>query len=142
MIDDHSRSAKKAKAKRTAHWHGCTTCTDRYEDTCASAAIDGQCSTCRGLSSSRLLEDNRKPRDCCIARARLTTKEENKTYHLAGTRLWFICPVCSRPHPYDPKHQQPTRPIAAENALTWSFLTNTLIRAPKNAMPPTTSEKP
>jgi hypothetical protein len=94
--------------KGSLHAHGCTRCHIRYQDACRELA-DRLCTGCRGGRPWQLLIDNASPKDCCVATARLATKDEKSTYRLAGTRLWFICAQCKRTHPFDPKHEDPNR---------------------------------
>lgn len=98
-----SEPTRKSATKKTVHWHGCQRCHTGYEDNCTTKTVDGLCIACRGGRAWQLLIDSRAPRPCCQA-ARLVTKEQRETYRLAGGHLWFICPVCARTHPYDPKN--------------------------------------
>lgn len=94
--------------RRTYHAHGCRQCRTRYQDNCEQHGEDDLCPKCSGLAPSQLLIDNAAPHDCCYARSRLATKDERKTYHLAGRSNWFLCIACGRTHP--------TRPIRKEDA--------------------------
>lgn len=89
--------------KGSLHAHGCARCHVRYEDACAEPGTDQLCTACRGGRPWQALIDSRLPRDCCREQARLVSKDDKDRYRLAGTRLWFICPGCSRTHPYDPR---------------------------------------
>lgn len=89
--------------KGNLHAHGCTGCATRYEDACATPAVNGRCTRCRGGRAWQLLIDNRLPGPCCRDKARLVTKAQKETYRLGGTTLWFICPQCARTHPFDPR---------------------------------------
>jgi hypothetical protein len=88
------------------HAHGCTRCAVRYEDACTEHTIDGLCTACRGGRAWQLLIDNAAPHECCTHNSRLVSKAEKITYHLAGTRLWFICATCSRTHPFNPRRTE------------------------------------
>lgn len=92
------------------HAHGCAACHTRYEDACPTPADDARCTPCRGGQPWQYLIDNRAPRDCCRQNARLATKDDKSRYKLAGSRLWFICPTCSRTHPFDPKPKPRAKP--------------------------------
>lgn len=85
------------------HAHGCRQCHIRYQDACPTPAEDATCKGCRGLRVWQLLIDGAASKDCCIATARLVTKDEKDTYRLAGSHLWFICTVCKRTQPHDPR---------------------------------------
>jgi hypothetical protein len=88
--------------KGSRHAHGCTSCHTRYEDACLTPDTDGRCTGCRGGKPWTLLIENASPKTCCIAQGRPATKDERKTYKLAGAHVWFICPTCKRTHPFDP----------------------------------------
>lgn len=88
-------------AKKTWHLHACTTCRRTYGDTCETATSNATCNECRsGLVSA--YGKGRNPIACCLSGARLATKDEIKTYRLAGPGPWWICRTCSRQHGYDP----------------------------------------
>lgn len=109
----NNNEPKRARKKKTAHWHGCKRCQSPYEDACAQTKEDGLCSPCRGLAPWQYLIDNKKPRACCVAGSRTVTKDEMRSYSLAGARTWFICPTCSRTQPFDPK-RHPERQIGSK----------------------------
>lgn len=90
----------------TVHAHGCTTCKTRYEDTCRTPAVNGQCAVCQGLQPWQLLIDNRKPRDCCRAHSRLCNRDERNTWRLSEGCSWFRCLICSRTFPYIQPRQE------------------------------------
>lgn len=92
---------------KTVHAHGCPTCRSRYEDNCEDRTTDEQCSWCR---AGRSMEErgihyhNRQPKDCCRQDSRIATKEEIKSYTLAGASTWYICKTCARTHPTKPRN--------------------------------------
>lgn len=90
---------------KTYHHHGCRQCRTRYSDNCADRGEDDLCTGCRGGIPSQLLIDSAAPKACCYAGARLATRDERKTYALAGRSNWFICPTCKRTHPTRPKKE-------------------------------------
>jgi len=94
--------------KRELHAHGCRQCRTRYMDVCQARDEDDLCLACRGGTPSQLLINGRAPHACCLA-SRLATKEEKKTYDLAGRSNWHICPACSRTHPYKPTDKEIVR---------------------------------
>lgn len=81
--------------KKTWHVHICRACGINYQDTCTTPIEDGKCTGCRGGIPWQLLIDNAKPRTCCLE-SRLATRDERKTYRLAGRANWRICPSCKR----------------------------------------------
>jgi hypothetical protein len=99
-----------AKVKRwnnERHAHGCVHCGIRYEDACADSSLDARCTTCRGGRAWDLLIEHNAPGECCATHARIVRKEERDTYHLAGTRIWFICTRCARTSTFDPATSNP-----------------------------------
>lgn len=98
-----------AETKAThVHAHGCRQCDGRYEDTCDDNKSDTVCGSCRvgkSLDQRGLLFDNRRPKECCRDNSRPASKEEIKTYRLAGAHKWWICATCKRTHPFNPKEQ-------------------------------------
>ncbi len=92
-----------AGSTKTVHAHGCTQCHGRYEDNCTDK-IDRICTNCRsGRTAESGLYVGRLPQDCCFTYSRLSTKDDLKTYTLAGQHVWWTCPVCFRTHPCKPE---------------------------------------
>lgn len=85
--------------------HACRGCGLRYIDGCDEIGEDGLCIRCRGGRPWQLLIDNAAPRECCL-RARLVTKDERKTYRLAGRANWLICPLCKRTFGHKPQPEE------------------------------------
>lgn len=85
------------------HWHACTRCRRvQYDDNCTEPDIDRLCMRCRGGRPWQLLLQNRAPRTCCREVSRLATKDEKKSYSLAGSGRWWICQACARTQPFNP----------------------------------------
>jgi hypothetical protein len=97
----------KKRWNRERHAHGCVRCGIRYEDACADSPTDALCTTCRGGRSWELLIEHNAPADCCRTNSRIVRKEERDTYHLAGSRIWFICTRCARTATFDPRLSNP-----------------------------------
>ena len=83
------------------HAHGCRQCRTRYEDACADTKANALCAGCRGTRVWQLLIDNASPHSCCLD-SRIATKDECKSYSLAGSATWWICPACKRTQVYKP----------------------------------------
>jgi hypothetical protein len=94
-----------AGARKTWHVHACRACGIRYVDGCDQINEDDRCTGCRGGRPWQLLIDNAAPRECCL-RSRLATKDERKTYRLAGRSNWHICPVCKRTQGHKPREEE------------------------------------
>lgn len=95
-------------SSKLLHAHGCRQCRARYVDACTTRDEDHLCIECRGGIPWRLLIANAAPRPCCVTHGRLATKDEKKTYALAGRSNWFICPTCKRTHPTRPALKETT----------------------------------
>src|SRR4051794_21987806 len=97
-----SRSPR--KDKKTVHWHACTepSCRIKYEDTCETPPVDGLCTRCRGYLPWWELIESAMWSECCFANTRPVTKQEIKSYSLAGSQTWFRCKTCARMQVYEP----------------------------------------
>lgn len=95
--------------KNTLHRHGCITCHDRYDDACATPAVNAQCLNCVTGRPVRMaiLMLGQMPKDCCRVHCRRPTKDERERYSLAGDAPWFICSVCKLTHPFDDPSYSP-----------------------------------
>lgn len=92
-------------AKSELHYHGCSKCRRRYNDTCTErpmVTVQGVCMSCRMGRTSTLMTGI-EPRDCCRKTVRLANKNDLKTYRLAGPGPWWLCLVCARQFAYDPR---------------------------------------
>jgi len=87
------------------HAHGCGRCGLRYADSCDDSLDDGVCASCRGGRPRPLWDRNSDPALCCLEESRLATVEQRRTYLLVGQSTWWICQVCKRTHPYNPKKE-------------------------------------
>lgn len=92
----------RTSTKRTAHYHACTRCHVRYEDTCENQGQNEECSSCRRGELSRY-QESVLPRECCLDNCRLARKDELKTYDLRGGGNWWICATCARQFGRNPK---------------------------------------
>lgn len=100
-------SRRKSSSSRTkeVHSHGCTECKQRFEDNCQQPKQNFLCSFCETGNGWTLLREGRSPKDCCRVFSRLATKDEIKSYNMAGDKPWFICTECSRHQIFNPVHQ-------------------------------------
>lgn len=95
------------RTANSSHAHACTKCRHRYEDNCESEDVNSTCMGCRTGTRWQILFENRLPKDCCRQSSRLATKEEKKSYRLAGPKdwEWWRCQMCGRTHPFNPNNE-------------------------------------
>lgn len=93
----------RSKYEVDPHWHCCTRCRQRYEDTCIEGGVNKLCSHCVTGKGWALLRKNREPRDCCVAHSRVVAdKKELDRLSLKGSGEWYICRACGRSQGYNP----------------------------------------
>jgi len=87
------------------HAHGCTECSLRYTDACATPEVNDLCLGCRTGRLERALWDvNSNPDRCCSTQSRKVTDAETvMRYKLGGPGPWYRCTKCSRTHSFNPE---------------------------------------
>lgn len=88
------------------HYHGCTTCGLRYDDTCRTPEADGTCLSCRRGELS-VYQYAYMPRPCCFTNSQVASKDDRTLYKLAGPGPWWKCKTCARQFTRQPQEETP-----------------------------------
>jgi hypothetical protein len=102
-------TAARVAALRGVHSHGCVQCSAYYSDACADPLTNATCKDCLdGYVHGRPSWDrSNDPIECCRSQVRLATARQLNSFRLGGDGPWWICAVCNRTHPYDPRVNPP-----------------------------------